>query len=153
MIVPSKFYGIAAAGGPTIFIGDPNGEIARLIAIHGCGCIVTVGDGAALAQTIRELAADPQRCRQMGERARLAFEAGFDTSIAIRRWEELMGEVGGTGARPLWQAAERSAVRGAASVFLQYRSRKQTVVVALICGAALVWIAWSCSAARYAGRG
>ena len=101
LIVPSKFYGIAAAGRPTIFIGDPDGEIARLIALHGCGCIVAVGDGAALAQTIRELAADPQRCRQMGERARLAFEAGFDKSIAIRCWEELMGEVGGTGARPL----------------------------------------------------
>jgi hypothetical protein len=37
----------------------------------------------------------------MGERARLAFEAGFDKSIAIRCWEELMGEVGGTGPRPL----------------------------------------------------
>jgi glycosyltransferase involved in cell wall biosynthesis len=101
LIVPSKFYGIAAAGRPTIFIGDPDGEIARLIALHGCGCTVAVGDGAALAQTIRELAADPQRCRQMGERARLAFEAGFDKSIAIRCWEELMGEVGGTGPRPL----------------------------------------------------
>ena len=100
LIVPSKFYGIAAAGRPTIFIGDPDGEIARLIAKHGCGCTVAVGDGAALAQTIQELAADPQRCRQMGERARLAFEAEFDKSIAIGRWEELLGEVAGC-ARPV----------------------------------------------------
>jgi hypothetical protein len=32
LIVPSKFYGIAAAGRPTIFIGSPLGEIARTIA-------------------------------------------------------------------------------------------------------------------------
>jgi hypothetical protein len=31
LIVPSKFYGIAAAGRPTIFIGAENGEIARLL--------------------------------------------------------------------------------------------------------------------------
>ncbi|MEO8421944.1 MAG: glycosyltransferase family 4 protein [Hyphomicrobium sp.] len=101
LIVPSKFYGIAAAGRPTIFIGDPDGEIARVIAQHGCGYTVKVGDGVALAQTIRELAADPQRCRQMGERARFAFAAEFDTSIAIGRWEELLGEVGGARSRPV----------------------------------------------------
>ena len=28
-IVPSKFYGILAAGKPTIFVGDPNGELAE----------------------------------------------------------------------------------------------------------------------------
>src|SRR5262245_3258216 len=28
LVVPSKFYGIAAAGRPTIFIGDKDGEIA-----------------------------------------------------------------------------------------------------------------------------
>ena len=30
LIVPSKFYGVAAAARPTIFIGAPDGEIARL---------------------------------------------------------------------------------------------------------------------------
>ena len=37
LIVPSKFYGIAAAGRPTIFVGDKDGEIAQLIARHACG--------------------------------------------------------------------------------------------------------------------
>ena len=40
LIVPSKFYGIAAAGRPTLFIGAPNGEIARLIDETGCGFTV-----------------------------------------------------------------------------------------------------------------
>src|SRR5262249_23188636 len=32
LIVPSKFYGILAAGRASIFIGDPNSEIARTLA-------------------------------------------------------------------------------------------------------------------------
>jgi hypothetical protein len=31
LIVPSKFYGIAAAGRPTIFIGAEDGEIGRML--------------------------------------------------------------------------------------------------------------------------
>ena len=39
LIVPSKFYGIAAAGKPIIVIGDKDGEIARLVQQHGCGIV------------------------------------------------------------------------------------------------------------------
>ena len=59
--MPSKFYGIAAAGRPAIFIGTEDGEIARLIAHHRCGRTVAERDGAGLAHTILELAADPAR--------------------------------------------------------------------------------------------
>lgn len=34
LLVPSKFYGIAAAGKPIITIADKNGEIARLVQRH-----------------------------------------------------------------------------------------------------------------------
>jgi colanic acid biosynthesis glycosyl transferase WcaI len=90
LIVPSKFYGIAAAGRPTIFIGDRDGEIARLIARHDCGRTVAMGDGAALTQTILELAGDLANCRRMGERARRAFEAEFSKSIAVTKWRSLL---------------------------------------------------------------
>ena len=53
-----------------------------------------MGDGALLAQTITELAAAPQSCRAMGERARRAFEDEFDKPIAIARWVTLLREVG-----------------------------------------------------------
>lgn len=93
LIVPSKFYGIAAAGRPTIFIGDPDGEIARLLARNDCGHTVRVGDSDALARTICDLATDGQKCRLMGERARRAFEAEFDKDISIARWEALLREL------------------------------------------------------------
>ena len=95
LIVPSKFYGIAAAGRPAIFVGDEKGEIARLIAQHACGRTVDMGDGTALAETILELAANPELCRSMGQRARQAFEAEFDKPIALARWEQLLREVSG----------------------------------------------------------
>jgi glycosyltransferase involved in cell wall biosynthesis len=95
LIVPSKVYGICAAGRPTIFVGDGDGEIARLVDRHRCGRTVAVGDGAGLAQAVVALAADPAGCRHMGERARRAFEAEFDMAIAVARWEQLLLEVSG----------------------------------------------------------
>jgi glycosyltransferase involved in cell wall biosynthesis len=94
LIVPSKLYGVAAAGRPAIFIGDEDGEIARLLAQYKCGLTVATGDGAALARTIRDLAANPGLCRWMGERARQALEAELDRPIALARWESLIREVG-----------------------------------------------------------
>jgi glycosyltransferase involved in cell wall biosynthesis len=95
LIVPSKFYGIAAAGRPAVFVGDEDGEIARIIAHHQCGLRVATGDGTALASTIRDLAANPDVCRRMGERARQAFEAELDKPIAVGRWVHLLREVAG----------------------------------------------------------
>jgi glycosyltransferase involved in cell wall biosynthesis len=95
LIVPSKFYGIAAAGRPTIFIGDKSGEIARLVKRYGCGRTVATGDGVGLARTILDLAGRPALCRRMGERARHASEGDLDRSIAIARWEAVLTDVSG----------------------------------------------------------
>jgi glycosyltransferase involved in cell wall biosynthesis len=92
-IVPSKFYGITAAERPTLYLGDEDGEIARLIARHRCGVTVPLGDGARLAQAIEELAAAPARCSDMGTRAQRAFETEFRKEIAIERWSELLHEL------------------------------------------------------------
>jgi hypothetical protein len=45
LIVPSKFYGIAAAGRPTIFISAEDGEIGRMLKENDCGFTVAPGDG------------------------------------------------------------------------------------------------------------
>ncbi len=93
LIVPSKFYGVAAAG-LAIFIGDEDGEIARILAAEGCGWTVKPGDGAGLAERIRRLADAPQAVRQAGARARSAFELKFDFPNALAAWEKLLGELG-----------------------------------------------------------
>jgi len=95
LIVPSKFYGIAAAGRPAIFVGDRDGEIARLIAAHDCGLTVRVGDADALAQAARSLRDDPERVSAMGNAARHLLETRFDQRIAMQRWEDVLARVSG----------------------------------------------------------
>jgi glycosyltransferase involved in cell wall biosynthesis len=90
LIVPSKFYGIAAAGRPTLFVGDPDGEIARLIAAHDCGSTVPCGDAMALAALIEALAHDRARRETMGRSARAMLEAHFDKSVAVAQWVETL---------------------------------------------------------------
>jgi glycosyltransferase involved in cell wall biosynthesis len=90
-IVPSKFYGIAAAGVPTLFIGDPDGEIARLIQRHECGVVVASGDSSSLAASIRQLERDRALCSKMGSNARKMFEEHFDKHRAFRQWKEVIG--------------------------------------------------------------
>ncbi len=92
-VVPSKFYGIAAAGRPTLFIGDPDGEIARLVKDGECGVAVPIGAAAAVADAVLDLAGSPMRRIAMGHRARSLFEARFTRRIAAAEWVALLREV------------------------------------------------------------
>ena len=92
--MPSKFYGIAAAGRPTIFVGSPLGEIARTIAHYRCGYTVSSGDGEALADRILALASNRALCASLGARARMAFERQWDKEKALAEWEALLQAVG-----------------------------------------------------------
>ena len=95
LIVPSKYYGIAAAGRPAIFIGDPDGEIARIITKDDTGFTIAPGDGAGLAARIQRLSNDPEGTRNMGCRARMAFDAHYDLDRAVKAWSALITEVAG----------------------------------------------------------
>jgi glycosyltransferase involved in cell wall biosynthesis len=93
LVVPSKFYSIAAAGRPTLFIGAPDGEIARLITDANCGVTVRPGDAEALVDHIVQLAEDPQLCTDMGARARAAFEEHWSKDRAVEQWEDVLKAV------------------------------------------------------------
>jgi glycosyltransferase involved in cell wall biosynthesis len=114
LIVPSKFYGVAAAGRPTIFIGDSDGEIGRIVADTGSGLCVAQGDGAGLAEAVMALATDPKRCRAMGEAARRAFEADFDVAVALARWQELIERIATRDTRTMLRQPD-AAVAGSTS--------------------------------------
>lgn len=90
LIVPSKFYGILAAGRPTIFIGDQDGELARIIGDARCGASVGVGDAQALVAAIERLKADPVSREQMGARARALFVERYTVGRATRQWLEAL---------------------------------------------------------------
>jgi colanic acid biosynthesis glycosyl transferase WcaI len=94
LIVPSKFYGIAAVGRPVISITAGDGEIARLVRQHECGLAVEPGNGPALAAALTELAADPARVAQMGKRARAMLKGNFTRAHELARWRELLEAIG-----------------------------------------------------------
>jgi glycosyltransferase involved in cell wall biosynthesis len=93
LIVPSKFFGILAAARPVVFIGDPDGELARVVRASDCGCIVREGDGAALASVLQSLAADHARCVEMGRRGRALLETRYARAKAHAAWARLLAAV------------------------------------------------------------
>ena len=90
LIVPSKLYGILAAGRPAIHIGDPEGEVGRILETAQCGFAVPPGDASLLAKRLVELSSNPQLVAHLGRNARTAFEASFSEQIAFRHWENLL---------------------------------------------------------------
>jgi glycosyltransferase involved in cell wall biosynthesis len=88
-IVPSKFYGILAAGRPTIFIGDPDGEVARVVMSKGCGISVEIGAAQQLSQIISALHDQPALCAEMGRTARQLLLTDYSREAAVDGWAAL----------------------------------------------------------------
>lgn len=86
LIVPSKFYGIAAAGRPVLFIGSPDGEVASLIASSESGAQIDPGDGEELAAAILRL----KNAVHRKPTVRSLFESHFDFPIALSQWCQLL---------------------------------------------------------------
>jgi colanic acid biosynthesis glycosyl transferase WcaI len=93
LIVPSKLYGIAAAGRPIIAVTACEGEVARIVRRHDCGIVVEPGEGELLADTLSYLRADPGRLAEMGRRARAMLDARFTRHNAFQRWRSLIEEL------------------------------------------------------------
>jgi glycosyltransferase involved in cell wall biosynthesis len=93
LIMPSKLYGIAAAGRPIIAVTAPDGEVARLVLRHDCGIVVEPGGGQRLADMLRRLRVNPDRLAGMGHRARAMLDARFTRRHAFARWQSLLEEI------------------------------------------------------------
>jgi len=90
LIVPSKFYGILAAGRPVIVIGDAQGEHARVVRREECGVVVACGDGAGLAREIRRMRADAAWVQAAGQRARHVFDRCYALDLAAKKWLDVL---------------------------------------------------------------
>ena len=89
IVVPSKFYGIAAAGRATIFVGDLQGEIPGILGTAECGRTIEPGDIAGLVRTIVSLEADRGLTALLGANARNCFMARFDKQVALSAWRDI----------------------------------------------------------------
>jgi glycosyltransferase involved in cell wall biosynthesis len=91
-IVPSKVYGILAAGRPYIAATDASAEPAAIVRDAGCGLVAAPGDPGALADAIVAMHDDPDATREMGIQARRAARQ-FDRRIAIQSYHALFERV------------------------------------------------------------
>jgi glycosyltransferase involved in cell wall biosynthesis len=113
-VVPSRLYGILAAGRPVIVAADDDSETAHVVREVGCGVVIPSGRPELVAGTIRELRQSREELDAMGARGRDYVVAEADRSVAIGRYRALLREVIGTpapdaadGAGPATEAPPR----------------------------------------------
>jgi colanic acid biosynthesis glycosyl transferase WcaI len=93
--VPGKLYGVMAAGRPLLMVGPKGAESARTIERERIGAVVEPSHPAGarcLANHILALYADPEEARRAGDRARAAFLAHYEQSVACAQWSDLLAE-------------------------------------------------------------
>jgi colanic acid biosynthesis glycosyl transferase WcaI len=90
VVVPSKAYGVLAAGRPMIYQGNPRGEIARMISENDVGSVVSQGDVAALRQAILHAQTQEKWRREAGRRARSLAEGRYGTSRSIAAYASVL---------------------------------------------------------------
>jgi glycosyltransferase involved in cell wall biosynthesis len=90
VIVPSKFYGILAAGRPVVFVGDSDGEIARAIRASELGVVVPIGQAGELAARLSELQHDELQRNAMGRNGLRCFNDHHTVQCALAKWSEVL---------------------------------------------------------------
>jgi colanic acid biosynthesis glycosyl transferase WcaI len=90
LLVPSKIYGILAAGRPTIYIGPAEGEVHSIVREGRCGTSIRNADVDGLVSAIRDYACDPKRRDDEGRNARQFFEARFTKGKSLAAMQHIV---------------------------------------------------------------
>ncbi len=89
-VVPSKTYGILAAGRPILFIGPKQSTTARIIERYGCGWHIECGDVDGLVKLLRLLHERTDLVEAAGARAYGAFVSQYQRSLGVSRLAVLL---------------------------------------------------------------
>jgi colanic acid biosynthesis glycosyl transferase WcaI len=93
-IVPSKLYGILAAGRASIVAVDRSSEAASIVTTYDCGLVAEPGDPDSLAAEILTLYRDRALVARMGANAReAAYE--FDRPGQVATYNRVLRELAG----------------------------------------------------------
>lgn len=90
LVVPSKAYGVLAAGRPILYQGSRRGEIARMVDEEEVGIVVEPGDVDGLAAAILRARDDGDWRSQAGRRARRVAESRYDAGRALHLYEDVL---------------------------------------------------------------
>jgi colanic acid biosynthesis glycosyl transferase WcaI len=91
-IVPSKLYGILAAGRPYVAAVEESSEVTTITRTYGCGLLAAPGDGEDVARKILTLYHDRGLGRRLGTRAREAA-LDFDRPRQVSAYERVFRDL------------------------------------------------------------
>jgi len=91
-IVPSKLYGILAAGRPFVAAVEESCEVAAIAKEHHCGLLAEPGNASDLARKILSLYSDRAQAQRLGENARQAALL-FDRPRAVQAYHDLFARL------------------------------------------------------------
>jgi colanic acid biosynthesis glycosyl transferase WcaI len=90
-VVPSKIYGLMAAGRPVLFIGPVAATPAVLIQRFDCGWRFDCGDEAGVSSLLLRLLEHPEEVRKKGQNGREAFMPSYDKPAGVARVMRALG--------------------------------------------------------------
>ncbi len=106
-VVPSKVYGLLAAGRPVLFIGPRAATPARIVERFGCGWQIDCGDTPALTSLLLFLANHPQEVVRASRNARRALLHHYDRPLGVARIRHVLEALPGA-SRPSSATHERA---------------------------------------------
>ncbi|HEY9873028.1 MAG TPA: glycosyltransferase family 4 protein [Candidatus Obscuribacterales bacterium] len=89
LVVPSKLYAALAAGRPIAVICEKHSYLRQMVTDANCGAAFNNGDGAALAEFIRTLAADSNLTKRMGKAGRHYLESHLTPEIIAQQYSKV----------------------------------------------------------------
>jgi glycosyltransferase involved in cell wall biosynthesis len=90
-VVPSKIYGLMAAGRPVLFIGPSAATPALLIQRFDCGWHFNCGDEDGVRMLLMHLLEHPEEMREKGHNGREAFIENYDMLAGVTRVIHALG--------------------------------------------------------------
>ncbi len=91
-VVPSRLYGILAAGRPVLVSADEDSETVSIVRETGCGLVVPPGRAVLVAGAIRDAMAGVHQLDEMGARGRDYVEREGDREIAFARYRRVVSD-------------------------------------------------------------
>ena len=92
-VVPSRLYGILAAGRPVLVSADADSEIVRIVEEVGCGIVLPPGRPELVASVIRDVAEGRLSLVGMGDLGRTWVEREADREVAFDRYRRVVADV------------------------------------------------------------
>ncbi len=95
-VVPSRLYGILAAGRPVIVSAEADSETAQVVSGVGCGVVLPPGRPELVARVIRDAYDGRLDLADMGRRGREYVTAEADRAVAVGRYRVVLRELVGS---------------------------------------------------------